>query len=160
MLNSQKPPIIINALRSAGICITPTHPMLAACMYVLMQILQVLIAACFWFKMHLKKTKYQGSLIENKCYGHLFSTCNPYHITLNTWIYAQARYKVKTAGKYQSESRIMTNKVDDRTSSDVDHHTVTENSKPRYNPPLLNMEKLQPINMPVGVGAESVQVLA
>ncbi len=67
---------------------------------------------------------------------------------------------MKPAGKYQPESRLITNKVDDRSSSDVDPHTVTENSNPRYNPPLLNMEKLQPINMPVGVGAESVQVLA
>lgn len=52
---------------------------------------------------------------------------------------------------------LMTNKVNDKTSSDVDHHTVTENSKPTYSPLLLNMEKLHPINMSVGVGVESVQ---
>lgn len=33
-------------------------------------------------------------------------------------------------------------------------------SKPGYIPLLIHMEELHPINMPVDVGAESVQVLA
>lgn len=54
----------------------------------------------------------------------------------------------------------MTNKGDDETLSDVNHHSVTENSKPRHRPLPLNKKKLHPINMPAGVWVESVQVLA
>lgn len=54
----------------------------------------------------------------------------------------------------------MTNKGDDETSSDVNHDSLTESSKPRYRPLPLNKKKLHLINMPAGVWVESVQALA